>query len=46
MDFFCFWKLARDNLPGFKPAKYVSDEQYSFEKLASHRLPLLKAGQG
>jgi hypothetical protein len=41
---------ALENWPGpispiFKPEKYVSDEQFSFEKPAAQRPPLLKASQ-
>jgi hypothetical protein len=30
----------------FKPAKIFYDEQFSFEKQAAERLPLLKASHG
>jgi hypothetical protein len=39
-----FERAAGPSLPIFKSNNYISDEQFSFEKLPTQRLPFLKAG--
>jgi hypothetical protein len=41
-----FEKLAGAISPVFKTSRFVSDAQFSFEKLAAHCLQLLTADKG